>query len=91
MQDVLTLCENCEKKPSISVTTDDVDLCAECELTLIDEMAFHEDDCACVICEADAPQPGNHELDCGFCTCGVAGRVGRRKAWLREQIAKAAA
>ena len=82
MTDVLTLCENCEKEPSIGVTDDDVDLCAACELACIDEMAAHEDGCMC---------DHSSTIDCLLCTCGVAGRVERRKAWLREQITKAQA
>lgn len=84
--DVLTLCENCEERPSISVTDDDVDLCAECELALIDEMATHEDECKCSKFNEEIGSPC--EIDCHACTCGVAARVERRKAWLREQIEK---
>lgn len=89
MQDVITLCENCETRPAISETDDMVDLCAECELALIDEMARHEDTCECEAVEAEIRVPCG--LNCWGCTCGVAGRVERRKAWLAEQIAQAAA
>ena len=84
--DVLTVCENCDERPSISVTDDDVDLCAECELALIGEMARHEDDCACTAGEEDSGEA--HRVDCEQCTCGLEARVERRKAWLREQIEK---
>jgi hypothetical protein len=84
--DELTLCENCEERPSISVTDDDVDLCAECELALMDEMAAHEDDCDC----AGEPKElfDEHCIECHGCKCGLDARIERRKAWLREQIAK---
>jgi hypothetical protein len=82
--DELTLCENCEERGSISVTDDDVDLCAECELALIDEMARHEDECSCTK-EEDIDDVA-HDVDCEECTCGLADRVERRKAWLQEQI-----
>lgn len=87
--DVLTICENCDERPSISVTDDDVDLCAECELALIDEMAQHEDACDCT--KVDEEIGVGCGIACPACTCGVAGRVERRKVWLREQIAQAAA
>ena len=86
MTDVLTLCENCEKAPSISVTDDDVELCAECELALIDEMATHEDGCDC---EGEPREiTDTHYVECYGCTCGLNERVERRKQWLREQITK---
>lgn len=95
MQDALTLCENCEQNPSISVTDDEVELCAACELALIDEMAAHSDDCACIlIIWTMAAIGAGTGADCAInseqCTCGVLGRVERRKLWLRSEIAKAA-
>lgn len=98
MQDVIQLCENCEVTPSISTTDDDVELCAACELALIDEMAGHGEECECekdlFACEtvsSAACECGGdfaHAINCPRCTCGVLGRVERRKLWLRAEVAK---
>lgn len=90
MQDAITLCENCESAPAISSTDGGADLCAECELALIDELAAHDEDCQCLIDEENpfVNMPCDHPLDCPACTCEISVRVERRKIWLRKLTTK---